>query len=60
MATGKKPFATGNVITTLDAVLNQKPVSPLSLNPTLPRDLEGIIGRPWKRIAATVTRMRGR
>ena len=29
MATGKKPFATGNVITTLDAVLNQKPVSPL-------------------------------
>ena len=45
MATGKKPFATGNVITTLDAVLNQKPVSPLSLNPSLPRDLEGIIGR---------------
>src|ERR1700694_2931874 len=34
MATGKKPFATGNVITTLDAVLNQKPVSPLQLNPT--------------------------
>jgi serine/threonine protein kinase len=36
MATGKKPFATGNVISTLDAVLNQKPVSPLSLNPSLP------------------------
>ena len=35
MATGKKPFATGNVITTLDAVLNQKPVSPLHLNPKL-------------------------
>ena len=35
MATGKKPFATGNVITTLDAVLNQKPVSPLQLNPKL-------------------------
>ena len=33
MSTGKKPFATGNVITTLDAVLNQKPVSPLDLNP---------------------------
>ena len=49
MATGKKPFATGNVITTLDAVLNQKPVSPLSLNPSLPRDLEGIIGRAMEK-----------
>ncbi|MGD0413834.1 MAG: protein kinase [Terriglobales bacterium] len=49
MATGKKPFATGNVITTLDAVLNQKPVAPLSLNPSLPRDLEGIIGRAMEK-----------
>jgi eukaryotic-like serine/threonine-protein kinase len=49
MATGKKPFATGNVITTLDAVLNQKPVSPLQLNPTLPADLEGIIGRAMEK-----------
>jgi serine/threonine protein kinase/tetratricopeptide (TPR) repeat protein len=49
MATGKKPFATGNVITTLDAVLNQKPVSPLSLNPSLPRDLEGILGRAMEK-----------
>ncbi len=49
MATGKKPFATGNVITTLDAVLNQKPVSPLQLNPKLPPDLEGIIGRAMEK-----------
>src|ERR1039458_4186568 len=49
MATGKKPFATGNVITTLDAVLNQKPVSPLSVNPSLPADLEGIIGRAMEK-----------
>ncbi len=49
MATGKKPFATGNVITTLDAVLNQKPLSPLQLNPALPRDLEGIIGRAMEK-----------
>ena len=49
MATGKKPFATGNVITTLDAVLNQKPVSPLTLNPALPVDLEGIIGRAMEK-----------
>ncbi|MGD0790874.1 MAG: protein kinase [Terriglobales bacterium] len=49
MATGKKPFATGNVITTLDAVLNRKPVSPLRLNPALPVDLEGIIGRAMEK-----------
>jgi len=45
MATGKKPFAGTNVVTTMDAVLNQKPVSPLKLNPALPPDLEGILGR---------------
>ncbi len=49
MTTGKKPFSTGNVISTLDAVLNQKPVSPLSLNPKLPPDLEGIIGRAMEK-----------
>jgi len=49
MTTGKKPFSTGNVICTLDAVLNQKPVSPLSLNPKLPQDLEGIIGRAMEK-----------
>ena len=49
MATRKKPFATGNVITTLDAVLNQKPVSPRRLNPGLPPDLEGIIGRAMEK-----------
>ena len=49
MSTGKKPFATGNVITTLDAVLNQKPVAPRSLNPALPQDLEGIIGRAMEK-----------
>ena len=45
MATGKKPFHGANVVTTLDAVLNQKPVSPLMLNPALPKELEGIIGK---------------
>ncbi|MFZ1918087.1 MAG: protein kinase [Terriglobales bacterium] len=49
MATGKKPFATGNVITTLAAVLNEKPVAPLQLNPKLPPDLEGIIGRAMEK-----------
>jgi TolB-like protein len=49
MATGKKPFAGTNVVTTLDAVLNQKPVSPLKLNPSLPPDLEGILGRAMEK-----------
>ena len=49
MATGKKPFGGTNVVTTLDAVLNQKPISPLKLNPALPPDLEGILGRAMEK-----------
>src|SRR5271167_1359481 len=53
MATGKKPFAGTNVVTTLDAVLNQKPISPLKLNPALPADLEGILGRAMEKDRAS-------
>jgi eukaryotic-like serine/threonine-protein kinase len=49
MATGQKPFHGNNVVTTLDAVLNQKPVSPLKLNPQLPTELEGIIGKAMEK-----------
>ncbi len=49
MATGKKPFHGTNVVTTLDAVLNKKPPSPLTLNPTLPIELENIIGRAMEK-----------
>jgi serine/threonine protein kinase/tetratricopeptide (TPR) repeat protein len=49
MCTGKKPFSGGNVVTTLDAVLNQKPISPLSLNHRLPKEMEGIIGRAMEK-----------
>jgi len=49
MATGKKPFAGNNVVTTLDAVLHTKPPSPLTLNPLLPRELEGIIGKAMEK-----------
>src|SRR5689334_15401901 len=49
MCTGKKPFAGTNVVTTLDAVLHQKPVSPLKLNPSLPIEMEGIIGRAMEK-----------
>ena len=45
MATGQKPFAGANSVVTLEAVLTKKPIPPLKLNPKLPPDLEGIIGR---------------
>jgi len=49
MATGKKPFAGNNTVTTLEAVLNRKPIPPLKLNPKLPPDLQGIIGRAMEK-----------
>ncbi len=49
MATGKKPFAGNNVITTLDAVLHTKPPSPLTVNPAMPKELEGIIGKAMEK-----------
>ena len=45
MATGKKPFSGTNIVNILDAVMNRKPSSPLTLNPRLPVELENIIGR---------------
>lgn len=49
MATGKKPFGGNNIVTTLDAVMNKKPPSPLVLNPNLPAELENIIGRAMEK-----------
>src|SRR6266480_1599624 len=49
MSTGKKPFSGTNIVTTLDAVLHQKPAPPLSLNPSLPPDLQNIIGRAMEK-----------
>ncbi len=49
MATGKKPFSGNNTVTTLEAVLNRKPEAPLKLNPNLPPDLQGIIGRAMEK-----------
>ena len=49
MATGKKPFAGTNIVTTLDAVLHQKPVPPRSLNPLVPVELENIIGKAMEK-----------
>ncbi|MGC1449557.1 MAG: protein kinase [Candidatus Sulfotelmatobacter sp.] len=49
MATGKKPFTGANSLVTLDAVLHQKPVPPRSLNPKIPIELEGIIGKAMEK-----------
>jgi serine/threonine protein kinase/tetratricopeptide (TPR) repeat protein len=48
-ATGKKPFRGSNVVTTLDAMLHQKPAAPRSLNPALPPELEAIIGKAMEK-----------
>jgi eukaryotic-like serine/threonine-protein kinase len=49
MATGKKPFRGANVVTTLDAMLHQKPAAPRTLNPALPAPIEGIIGKAMEK-----------
>ena len=49
MATGKKPFTGNNVVMTLDSVLHTKPPSPMTLNPTIPKELEGIIGKAMEK-----------
>jgi serine/threonine protein kinase len=49
MCTGKKPFAGNNSLMTLDAVLHQKPVPPRDLNPKIPIELEGIIGKAMEK-----------
>ncbi len=49
MATGKKPFAGSNSLMTLDAVLHSKPTPPRELNPKIPVELEGIIGKAMEK-----------
>jgi len=49
MATGKKPFTGTNVVMTLHAVINGKPVSPRSINPSVPPELEAIIGKAMEK-----------
>src|SRR6516162_8909631 len=43
MATGRQPFAGGSGAETLTAILRDRPVPPLQLNPELPSKLEEII-----------------
>jgi TolB-like protein len=49
MATGKKPFSGKNSLMTLDAVLHDRPIPPGELNPKVPVELEGIIGKAMEK-----------
>ena len=49
MSAGKKPFSGKNSLMTLDAVLHDKPVPPRELNPQVPVELEGIIGKAMEK-----------
>ena len=49
MATGKKPFPGGNVVTTLDAVLNSEADLSSATQSPVPAELEGIIGRAMEK-----------
>jgi len=49
MSTGKKPFTGNNSLVTLDAVLHANPVPPHELNPKIPIELEGIIGKAMEK-----------
>jgi len=49
MATGKKPFTGNSSLVTLDAVLHSKPTPPRDLNPKIPIELEGIIGKAMEK-----------
>src|SRR6202045_3968119 len=49
MSTGKKPFTGKNSLMTLDSVLHEKPVPPGELNPKVPVELEGIIGKAMEK-----------
>jgi serine/threonine protein kinase len=43
MATGQRPFAEKNLVLTMDAVLNKRPVPVTQVNPEIPAELEQII-----------------
>ncbi|MGH9494626.1 MAG: protein kinase domain-containing protein [Candidatus Sulfotelmatobacter sp.] len=49
MSTGKKPFTGKNSLVTLDAVLHSNPVPPRDINPKVPIELEGIIGKAMEK-----------
>ena len=45
MATGVRPFRGASALSVISSILNDLPVAPISVNPTLPPDLDRIIRR---------------
>ncbi len=45
LATGKKPFVAGNAVLTMYAIINEMPVSPRTVNRSVPVALELILGK---------------
>ncbi len=52
MATGQRPFIGNNAVTTLEAIMNRKPVSPLKLNPHCRPTSKASSAAPWRKTAA--------
>ncbi len=52
-ATGRKPFAGKNAITTMDAILRSHPAPPGSINPNLPSDFDEICAKALEKNAAS-------
>jgi serine/threonine protein kinase/Tfp pilus assembly protein PilF len=44
-STGKKPFVRDNSVRTLAAILDEKPISPLIINKSLPHEFEIVLGK---------------
>ncbi len=53
MATGHKPFRKNNSVTSMNALLNEKPPAPRKFNPAVTEDLEGILGRAMEKDRGT-------
>ena len=45
MATGRRPFAGATTAVLFDRILNESPAAPISLNPQLPVEFEGILNK---------------
>lgn len=52
-ATGKKPFAGKNAITTMDLILRSRPAPPSGISPNLPSDFDDICVRALEKSAAS-------
>ncbi len=58
MATGHKPFRKTNSVTSMNALLNEKPPAPRKFNPPCPRIWKASSAGRWKKTEAIVTRQR--